>query len=246
MSDNSLKTPLAASLNSLAQRRALDAIQLTGKALPCSVVSVSGAIVTVKFEVTSTFTLPQIAVPLFGPVYIRYPIQGGDKGMVIAADARLGGMSGLGGGTADLSAPGNLSALVFLPIGNTDWSSVDPNSVNINGPNGVVLRDTTTATTFILTPTSIAMVAVDEITMIVGSTKFDMTAAGITITGNLTVNGLITGTEGFDISGGTGATAQIAGNLTASGEITAGSIPLSTHHHGGVQTGGGNTGGPAP
>src|SRR3954468_18141322 len=123
---NAQKTPLFQSANRLAENRVGDALQRTGKALPCSVVSKSGSIVTVKFEVNSDYSLPNVTIPMFGPIYIRYPIQPGDKGMVVPADARLSGVSGIGGGTADLSQPGNLTGLVFLPIANTAWSEVDP------------------------------------------------------------------------------------------------------------------------
>jgi len=40
-------------------------------------------------------------------------------------------------------------------------------------------------------------------------------------------------------------TVQVNGAIVATGNVTAGSIDLETHHHTGVQTGSGNTGGPA-
>ncbi|MCV5580282.1 hypothetical protein OFO05_33300, partial [Escherichia coli] len=76
--------------------------------------------ITVSFSLTNIpFTLPQVTIPLFGPEYVRYPMQPGDRGIVIPADTYIGGMSGLGGGVADLTQPMNLSALVYLPISNT-------------------------------------------------------------------------------------------------------------------------------
>lgn len=39
---------------------------------------------------------------------------------------------------------------------------------------------------------------------------------------------------------------NVTGSIQASGEITSGSIPLSTHKHTGVTTGGGTSGGPTP
>src|ERR1700743_2257306 len=103
MADNAQKTPIAQNLSRFSQASSQNETQALPKALPCSVVSVSGAIVTVKFEVTSVYTLSNVTMPLFGPEYVRYPIQVGDKGFAVPADAYLGGMSGLGGGTADLS-----------------------------------------------------------------------------------------------------------------------------------------------
>src|SRR5271157_5547466 len=99
MPTNVQKTPLGASLNIVGIRSANNAIQRLGKVMPCSVIAVTGAIVTVKFEVTAApFTFPKVTMPVFGPEYIRYPIQIGDKGMAVSADVYIGQMSGLGNG----------------------------------------------------------------------------------------------------------------------------------------------------
>ncbi|WP_440867841.1 hypothetical protein [Symbiopectobacterium purcellii] len=40
-----------------------------------------------SFELRDTpYVFPQVTIPLFGPQYIRYPKQPGDKGIVIPAD----------------------------------------------------------------------------------------------------------------------------------------------------------------
>lgn len=178
MADNAQKTPLVKSMNNFARAKALGQIQQQGKSLPASVVRVMGSIVQVKFEVQSGFTLPNVTVPLIGSEYARPPIQPGCKGLVIAADAYLGGMSGLGGGVADLTNRGNLTALVFSPIGNSGFSVVDGNAFVIYGPNGVVLRDSNSVVVFTLTPGGIAI------------------TGNITITGSLTATGSITAGQG--------------------------------------------------
>jgi phage baseplate assembly protein gpV len=69
--------------------------------------------------------------------------------------------------------------------------------------------------------------------------------AGTTINGPLTVNGLLTYTQGMAGSGGGGNTATINGNVTVTGgDVTADGKSLKTHKHGGVTTGGGQTGVP--
>jgi hypothetical protein len=145
MSGNAQKTPFVKSLNDFVEEKGRVANQLLGKAFPASVVSVdeTNTIVTIKFEMQSDiFTLPQVTCPVFGPRYIRYPLQPGDKGLVLPSDFYLGGMSGLGGGTAQFEQQSNLSNLVFFPIGNTDFEPVDdPTLVDINGPEGVALYD---------------------------------------------------------------------------------------------------------
>lgn len=145
MGTNAQKTHLVTALNKVALQRAAGLIQLLGKSLPCSVVAVTptNAVVTVKFEINSPFTLPVVTVPVIGFEYIRYPVKIGDKGRVSASDAYLGGVTGLGGGTADLSQNANLTDLVFEPLGSTLWATTDdPNAVVIYAPNGAILRTT--------------------------------------------------------------------------------------------------------
>ena len=140
------KIPLARSLNQFAEKKIRGAMALLGNVLPAQVVSVSNSIVTVKFllaaKTNSPYTLPNVTVPIAGPEYVRMPTQIGDKGVVIPSDVYLGGVSGLGGGTADLSLQANLSSLIFLSIGNKNFSATDdPNAVVIYGPNGTILRN---------------------------------------------------------------------------------------------------------
>lgn len=208
--------------------------------MPCSVVSVAGSIVTVKFEITSPFTLPNVAVPLFGPEYIRYPIQPGCAGVVFPADARLGGVSGLGIGIADLSTPANLSALVFFPIGNAGWTpSEDPNALLLYGPDGVIIRDKSSHTKIVLTPTGVT------ITVPAGQ--------AVTINGNLIVTGVTTLNGALQLGGALEAVAgsTYTGDLKTTGNVVAGvgsgdQVGLKTHTHSGVTTGGGSTTPPTP
>ena len=99
------KKPLNLSLPRAIRERVQDGKQLSGQAWPCTVVAVDGAIVTVVFEVSSDFTLPQATCPIAEPFYIRIPVQEGDQGMVMAASTRLGGVTGLGAGLAPTGRP---------------------------------------------------------------------------------------------------------------------------------------------
>lgn len=194
---NAQKLSLSRSLNRVGHIKVLDAIQITGKSLPCSVTAVSGSIVTVKFELEPSkmpFTLPEVTVPHAGPEYIRYPTQVGDKGVVISIDTYLGGISGLGGGVADLAVRGNLSALIFLPVASTDWfTTPDAEAVVVYGPNGVILRDTKGDTTVVVTKESITLTVPDGNTVTVnGKSAFngDMLVTGnVKIVGDLDVTG---------------------------------------------------------
>lgn len=236
---NQIKLPVGRSVNQLAEKVVNDASQRAGQSWPCHVVAVDGAIVTVSFDVSSPYTLPQVQMPLFGPEYIRYPIKVGDKGIAIAASVNIAPQCGLGTGVPDLTATASLGALVFLPIGNTAWSAVNPNAVTIYGPDGVVIEDTTGACKITLTPTTITMDAPTSITATVGGVTMTITGSGITMTaptvtinGNLVLNGSMAG------NGGTGATFD--GNISTTQDITAGGISLKNHKHDvvGVQSGG--------
>jgi hypothetical protein len=147
-SNNVQKTPFQESLNRFFDEKERGTTAVSAKAMPASVVSIdaSGTIVTVKFEVQDdVITYPNMKMPVFGPRFIRYPLRaGGDdatKGFVIPSDYYMGGMSGLGGGVANLTQRPNLSTYVFFPVGNTSNSETPfPNKTVIEGPEGVFLQ----------------------------------------------------------------------------------------------------------
>lgn len=160
-SDSHLKTPFNLSMQAFAKGKVDETNWNRGKSWPCTVSRViSSGIVEINFEVNAgpTLTLPKIIVPISYPEYIRYPIQIGDKGRVVASDVRLGGITGLGSGLPVLSQPGNLTGLAFEWLGNVNWTpATDPNSVEIYGPNGVIMRDTGSKTVVTLTPDGITI-----------------------------------------------------------------------------------------
>ncbi|MDR3445986.1 hypothetical protein [Dyella sp.] len=213
MANNFSKLWIQKTQNDLAIKRAGQAIQSTGRALPCRVVAVNGSIVTVAFEVDSaTWPLPQITIPKAESQWIRTPTQVGDFGVTVPADVYLGGVSGLGGGTANFAQRGNLSALQFMPIASKNFSSVDPNAAYISGPNGAVIQ----------TQDGTAKIVANEssITLTFGSTVVTIDGSGIHFTGAVTGN----------------STATFTGEGTFNGSHT-----VSAHTHGGVQPGGGTT-----
>jgi len=172
---NSQKIPLAVSLNRFTEKKIQDYNDILGKILPCSVTAVEGNFVTVNFEILADdLTLPPVTIPIAQSQYTRLPIQVGDKGICLAANTRLGGITGEISETANIPAPldqpSNLGGLVFMPIGNKTWFTVNGNYLVLYGPQGV------------------------EITIPDQSVKLVLTTSGITITGNLTVNGNISST----------------------------------------------------
>lgn len=188
MSDNSQKTPLSSSLPQFTEKKINDAIQQLGRALPATVVSRMGQIVTVKFDLISKFTLPQVTMPMAVSEYVRLPVQAGCRGVVFPVDVALGGQSGLGSGTAGTVQPANLSSLVFFPIARTSFTSVDTNDLVLYGEPAVKIMDKTHAATFHITPTGF--------TFTIGGCTVTINASGLHITGGvLDVDGLNFGTH---------------------------------------------------
>lgn len=208
MSDNAQKTPLGRSLAHIARNRANDGQQILPKALPCHVTAVNGAIITVAFDLTNNqFTIPEVTMPIFGSRYVRYPLQVGDKGLAISSDHYLGGQSGLGDGTADLSRRSNLSTMTFFPVGQKSFTTVDGNAVVMTAPNGVVLTEDSNNVSATLTPSG-----------------FVIKVGGMTATFSAT---------GLTLVGGGGANVSADGHITA-GAGGGDSVGLQTHTHPGT------------
>jgi len=202
------------SLNQVAIQRILDLIQNQGRSLPCKVVGVTGALVTVAFQVNAApLTLPQITIPKAESNWIRMPTQVGDLGWTVPADAYLGGVSGLGGGIATLQQPGNLSALVFVPISNANAAPGNQNAAYVQGPDGAIIQTTTGTASSAVISQSGTVLTFGSSTLTINGSEITLTAGGKTLTLNST---------GFTIDG----------------------ILFDTHVHGGVSTGGAVTLGP--
>ena len=156
--------PFARALSQFTRGVFSDLSEITALSLPCSVVAVSNAMVTVKFEVTG-------------------PTQIGDNGRVTVSDVYLGGVTGLGGGVANFTRKeSNLTSLVFEPLSNTDFPTIDGNAYFITGPNGAVIQDDSGVNHVTVTSSSV--------TLAHGSNTVVVSASGIAITGALTINGV--------------------------------------------------------
>ena len=227
---NTQKTPFQRVLNRIIEVRTSDSLSLLGKSLPASVESIdaTGTIVTCKFQVQTDLTLPTVTVPVFGPEYIRYPIQAGCKGVLFAASTVLGGGSGLGTGLAPLTTPSNLSGLVFFPV----------------GPDGTIIRAAS--------GTAKITVKKDEIDFVWSTFSMTMNSTGLVINAPVMFDQNVSGSAGTVNFGSTNIVttgninaAGITGSATVSGgTVSQGSVTLGTHHHTGVTIGSGNTGGP--
>ncbi len=201
------KIPLARTLPQLVERGAADEIGALGLALPGHVVAVSGAIVTVAFDVAGA-TLPQVTMPVSGSQYVRLPIQVGDIGVAVPASVYLGGASGLGGGVATLYQRGNLSSLIWQPIGNKNWSAVNADYVVVQGQNGVQIQDLNGAVVATFDKTA-------GVSVTFGSGTIGMNSSGVTLSfgshsvsindSGVTIDGILWDTHGHTgVTTGTG------------------------------------------
>jgi len=198
MATNVQKTPLQTSLGRLTEGASQNAVQRLGKTYPCSVIKVTGSIVTVKFEIIDpNITLPPATMPVFGPEYIRYPLQVGCKGMAIAADAFIGQMSGLGTGIATLAPQPNLSALMFMPLGNTGFAEVDANTLVLYGHTAAKLQDSVGANATI-------SLTNNAITLACGGHSIVINSSGVIIDGKVFLTHQHTG-----VQSGTGDTGGV-------------------------------------
>jgi len=220
MKNFSQKIPLAVSLANFTEQSVQEGLSGLGQVYPCTVksVGIDGAgntVVTVNFEinpVSSTgtkITLPEVTMPIAESKYVRLPVQVGDQGIAVAASVRIGGITGLGTGLAPLAPASNLGALVFLPVSNTAWTTLDPNAVVISASNGAIIRTDDGK--------AVVTIADDKITVAYQSINFVIDGSKVTINGNLQVNGTI----------------------NATGDISSGSVTLKTHTHNVVNVQGG-------
>lgn len=256
MSNPAQKQQLSKNLTNVIRGAVADGNQISGQGLPCSVVSVQGAIVTVAFDVTSDFTLPQVTCPVSESIYVILPIQVGDKGYVTSANARLGGVSGLGAGLAPLVNPSNLGGLVFVPVGSKAWTQVDQNSVQVQGPNGAIIQTMDGTARVTINETKIeadwsgntVIINTSQIalnwhgkTVVIDSSGITLTATENTVQGDLTVNGdtvmngALTLNGNFVTTGSTftvnAPTMAITSAVAITGSLSVNGKDFTTHEH---------------
>lgn len=242
---NAQKTPFAKSLHEFGDVKSQDWLSRLPQSIPATVTALMGGLVKVKIDGTwAPFNIPEILVPQSMSAWAREPTQVGDKGFVVGINYYVGGQSGLGGGNANLYPRANLTNSVFQPISQKGFSTVDPNAYVLNGPNGVVLRDTGGACVLTLTPTGIVIT--------IGANTVTIDASGVTISKDLTIQGNETVDGNLTVNGTFNAPGiDSAGGIAVPGEVTAmagsgSSVGLASHTTSGVTAGGGTSGAPTP
>lgn len=220
MSTSANKLWLQKVQNTLSQLRAQGEIARLGRALPCRVVSVQGSLVTVAFEIDAApLVLPQVTIPKAESQWIRSPTQIGEYGMTVPSDVYLGGISGLGGGTASMTRRAPLAALVYVPCAAKSYNAVNTNAAYIAGPQGAVLQTEDGKSSLVINESGI--------TLTFNGQTITFNASGLTSSVAVQVNNTVTASQTIKSTGG---------------DVLAGSISLTNHVHSGVQSGSSNTG----
>jgi Phage protein Gp138 N-terminal domain len=162
-----------------------------------------------------------LCFPSAGGFLLTLPISSGDEVLVILASRCIDSWWQSGGvGVAPELRMHDLSDGFALP-----GPRSLPNVVSAISPVNAQLRNDSGTTYLEITPTGLINL---------------VAPAGVTVEGNLAITG------GLTVTGNVVGDLTITGNVVVDGEVTAGAIPLTTHVHTGVQTGGGHTGGPIP
>lgn len=225
---NGQKFPFLKALNNAIHTASEDRAAIEGRSLPCHVVGVDGQIVTVQFDMLPDGTqYPQVTIPIATFEYIRYPVQIGDKGVTVAADVSLRGISGLGTGIASRALTLSLVPLFFVPLSNAGWTKEDPDKIVLYGPDGAILKTADGASSITVEPGKITEKA-DAIYL---------TAKNIYLGGGtIHLNGPIVQDAG-EMSD---TTATFIGPMDVTNDVVAGGVSLMNHPHDvkGVQSGG--------
>lgn len=223
----SQKFPFLKAFNNAIQSGAQDREEIRGRSLPCHVVAVDGQIVTVQFDMLPDGTqYPQATIPIATFEYVRYPIQTGDKGVTVAVDVSLRGVSGLGTGIASRALTFSLVPLFFAPLSNAGWTKEDPDKIVFYGPDGAIIKTKDGSSSITVEPGKITQKA-DAVYL---------AAADIYLTGTIHLNGPIV----QDPEQMSSTTATLIGPVNVTNDVVAGGVSLIEHPHDveGVEPGG--------
>jgi hypothetical protein len=168
---------------------------------------------------------------IYNVPYFRY--QGGDNAVII--DPKAGDIGFCMFAEKDISSV-KVSGSQSMPASSRTFDYSD--ALYIGGYNFTIAP-----TNYIqISDSGINVISPNPIAITTSSTC-NVTASTVTVTApttNVTGNLIVAGTIAVNGSG----TSTMSGSLTTTGQITSGTITLTTHTHTGVTTGSGSTGGP--
>lgn len=173
-----------------------------------------------------------VIFPRGGGVTLTFPVKAGDECLVVFADRCIDFWHQNGGiqeaATERMHHLADATAQVGLQSQAQKISGISTTTAQLRTDDGAAFIE--------LDPGS------HEVN-VVTSGKLTATAEETTVNGPVIFNGPVTFNSSVTQSEGKGD-ASFGGNVTAKGDITASNISVKNHTHGGVETGGGQTGGP--
>ncbi|MFP5276990.1 MAG: Gp138 family membrane-puncturing spike protein [Acidobacteriota bacterium] len=189
------------------------------------VLAIQGAVFDANGNETQQAIRPLVDVPVVflggGNFVSTFPVQPGDEALVIFADRCIDSWFQSGGEQGEAEPRAHDLSDGIAIVGPRSLARLIPN------------LSTTTAQFRSLDGSTYFEVAANGEANVVAPSGVTITGP-VTIKGDLSVVGTMTGSANMSIDG----------EISATGEGTFAGIPVSTHVHGGVQTGGGNTGTP--
>lgn len=220
--------------------------------LPCIVQSFNPDAVTVeaqpaiKWTVTENGEQKTVPLPLLvdvpvifprgGGATLTFPVKPGDECFVVFADRCIDYWWQSGGVQEAVDPRKHNLSDGFAWVGPMSQaakiSNISTSAVQLRSDDGSthISIDTGSKNVTVVTPAKLTATAA-------GGTE--ITSPEIVLNGNVTINGNLSQGMGTD-----GGQATMNGPVTVKNDVTAGDVSLMKHTHDGVETGGGNTGGP--
>ncbi|HGE8301168.1 TPA: Gp138 family membrane-puncturing spike protein [Serratia marcescens] len=177
-----------------------------------------------------------VVFPRGGGVTLTFPVAAGDECLVVFADRCIDYWWQNGGVQEPVDQRQHHLADAFALVGPQSQakiiSGISTNTAQLRTDDGAAFIELDPGSHAVNVTTHGKLTASAQ-----GGTEIN--SPEIVLNGNVTINGNLS--QGMGDGGGS---AKMHGPVTVTNDVTAGGISLQTHKHGGVETGGGQTGGP--
>lgn len=231
---DSLSTSLRVAMPGIIQSFDVDAVTATIQpAVKASVRQSDGSL--------SSVTLPllvdvPVVFPRGGGVTLTFPVAAGDECLVVFADRCIDYWWQNGGVQEPVDQRQHHLADAFALVGPQSQaqkiSGISTSAAQLRTDDGAAFIELDPGSHAVNVTTPGKLTASAQ-----GGTEIN--SPEIVLNGNVTINGNLSQGMGED-----GGTATMLGPVSVTNDVTAGGISLQSHKHGGVETGGGQTGGP--
>ena len=177
-----------------------------------------------------------VMFPQGGAFVLTFPIAAGDECLVIFNDRQIDNWLATGAGQPpSIGRVHDLSdGIAFVGLRNNTraLAAVSTSTTQLRSVDGGTYVEVAAGVVNVIAPTAINATA--PTVSVTASTQINLTTPLVVVTGALEVQN----------SGSVATPCTITGTLTTTGDVVANGISLDSHVHGGVTTGGGDTGAP--